>query len=118
MLTKFQIYIKGEIDELGEYALAWLIPRYLAIEKKHQILEPIDQSPENYKISDVDFEDLKKQISELIEKCNLGLYLYISGSKSQKWEDNFRLLTFDEKVKCFNEKEPWLDGKTQAIFIS
>lgn len=116
MLTQFQKHVIEEIEEIGEYALVWLIPRYLLIVKKQKIIEPIDKNPENYNIDVNDFEDLIQQILELITNYDFKLYLFVSNPNSTKWEENFLLQPNVESL--LNKREVWFEGKEQALFIS
>lgn len=113
-------YILEEIDEVGEFAFVFLIPEYLKLVYKKQLLFPLTDHLENYEIKEADFEVLCKSVKELIHRANLGLFEYKEGVENPtKWEDCFILLSDDKMEELLSGKKFWIcDKKRPSYFLA
>jgi len=122
MHSEFQKYILDEIEELGEFPCALLVPKFLEIEKgKRPKKVPIGSDPENYDIEPGDLLFLKNQLLELFSDMKIGLFKYLKVKENipKSWEDSFELIDREKTQKIFHDDKFWLfKEKEPAYFIA
>ena len=105
--TLFQKSILNELDEFDEFDIILSIPWYKEVILKEDILNPIWDYKENFEISDNDFDKMRNEVLDLMEKEDLGLYIDIyTGGKT--WEESYKKLSNEDTSNFFSNKENWI----------
>jgi len=114
MKSCFQKYIVEELDSFGEFNLQEVVPKFLEKNKNQELLFPLSDYQDNYKIDKDDFSSLLSELKELIKDNNLCFYRY-NNKDGEDWEETFDLITEKEVLNILTNKEYYIYKKDNPI---
>jgi hypothetical protein len=106
-MTLFQKSIIEDLEEFDEYTFISLIPSYKINTLNEIINYPLWDYKENFEISDIDFEKLRKEVIELMKDEDIGLYKY-KEEGGTLWEELFKKLSEKETDQFLSNKDNWI----------